>query len=207
MTTPQTSRPDRSQISPAARFARAAHRGSLLLITAVAASAAAVSPASANLAVGATAPDFTIPSAVAGKTAQFSLREALSKGPVVVYFYPKSFTSVCTIEANLFAEAMPQFEALGASVIGISTDDIETQRAFSTKECRDKFPVGADADGKVATAYDAVWGFGKMVIASRTSYVVTPDGRIGSAHSASDAESHIETALSFVKSWRSTQAK
>lgn len=207
MTTPQTSRADRQPTGPVARFAHAARRSSLLLMTVVAASAAAFSPARAMLAVGAPAPDFTIPSAIAGKASQFSLSEAISKGPVVVYFYPKSFTSVCTIEANLFDEAMPEFEALGASVIGISTDDLETQRAFSTKACRDKFPVGADADGKVAKAYDAVWGFGKMVIASRTSYVVTPDGRIGAVHSASDAESHIQTAMSFVKSWRAKQAK
>jgi len=205
--TPHLERAEDRHAGPAARVATAARRLTMFATVVVVASAAVILPARANLAVGAPAPDFTIPSAVAGKATRFSLRDALSKGPVVVYFYPKSFTSVCTIEANLFAEAMPQFEALGASVIGISTDDIDTQRAFSTKECRDRFPVGADADGKVATAYDAVWGFGKMVVASRTSYVVTPDGRIGSAHSASDAESHIETALSFVKSWRSTQAK
>ncbi len=149
---------------------------------------------------GADAPAITLDAAHAGKVEQFSLGDALSKGPVVVYFYPKSFTSVCTLEANLFAEAMPQFEKLGASVIGISTDDIETQKEFSTKECRDKFPVAADADGAVAKAYDSARARGgDSVMAARTSYVITPDGKIASAHAAGDAESHIATALKFLK--------
>jgi len=88
--------------------------------------------------------------------AAFTLSEALKRGPVVVYFYPKSFTSVCTEEAHLFAEAMSEFEALGSSVIGISTDTIETQREFSRMECRDKFPVAGDPDGNVVKAYNVL---------------------------------------------------
>src|SRR5688572_33341147 len=79
-----------------------------------------------ELAVGTIAPAFSTKAAQGGADRTFTLSDALKKGPVVVYFYPKSFTSVCTEEANLFAEAMPEFERLGSSVIGISTDTIET---------------------------------------------------------------------------------
>jgi hypothetical protein len=89
-------------------------------------------------------PDFTVDAALGGREFKFSLAEALEKGPVVLYFYPKSFTSVCTVEAHEFAENIENFAAAGASVIGLSGDKIEVQRDFSTKECRDKFPVGAD---------------------------------------------------------------
>src|SRR5262245_9029407 len=94
----------------------------------------------AELRVGAIAPAFSVPAALGGSDTTFTLSEALKKCPAIVYFYPKSFTSVCTEEANLFAEAMLEFEALGASVIGISTDTIATQREFSRMGCRDKFP-------------------------------------------------------------------
>jgi thioredoxin-dependent peroxiredoxin len=162
--------------------------------------------ASAELTVGTTAPVFSAKAAKGGKDLTFTLSEALKKGPVVVYFYPKSFTSVCTEEAHLFAEAMPEFEALGSMVIGISTDTIETQREFSTTACRDKFPVGADPRGNIVKSYDVLaWEEGSSLFADRTSYVITPDGRIASVLTAQDAGSHIKSALTFVKAWKARQ--
>lgn len=156
-----------------------------------------------ELPVGTTAPPFSAPAAQGGTDMTFTLSEALEKGPVVVYFYPKSFTSVCTEEAHLFAEAMPEFVAHGASVIGISTDTIETQREFSRQACRDRFPVAADPEGNVARSYDALAGNrpgGAM--ARRISYVVTPDGKVASALTSGDAGSHIQSALAAVKAWK-----
>lgn len=155
--------------------------------------------ARAELSVGSPAPAFSVAAALGGKDIVFDLAKALTKGPVVVYFYPKSFTSVCTEEARLFAEAMAEFETLGASVIGISTDTVETQREFSRLECRDKFPVGADPDGKVVRTYDAARGTASRVMASRTSYVITQDAKIGAVLTASDAESHIQFALKAIR--------
>jgi peroxiredoxin len=111
----------------------------------------------AALKPGDAAPDFTVDAALGGKEFKFSLAEALKKGPVVLYFYPKSFTSVCTVEAHEFAENIENFAEAGASVIGLSGDKIEVQRDFSTKECRDKFPVGADPSFSVIKAYDAAF--------------------------------------------------
>jgi thioredoxin-dependent peroxiredoxin len=162
----------------------------------------------ADLTVGTTAPAISAKAALGGKELTFSLAEALKKGPVVVYFYPKSFTSVCTEEAHLFAEAMPEFKKLGSSVIGISADSIETQREFSKTECRDKFPVAADPKGTIVKAYDAVaLNLGVTLFANRTSYVITPDGKIASVLTAGDAGSHIQSALTFVKAWKAHQVR
>src|ERR1700677_498188 len=83
-------------------------------------------PAFAALPVGATAPDFSAQASQAGKQFSFKLSDALKKGPVVLYFFPAAFTSGCTIEAHDFADATDKFAALGATVIGVSHDKIET---------------------------------------------------------------------------------
>lgn len=150
---------------------------------------------------GTSAPDFTIEAALGGKEFTFSLRDALKKGPVVLYFYPKSFTSVCTVEAHEFAEAMEQFAAMNASVIGVSGDGIDVQKEFSKKECRDKFPVGADSSFEVIKNYDAAFELpvAGPVFADRISYVISPQGKIVSAIKDSGAHAHIENALKAVR--------
>jgi len=149
------------------------------------------------------APDFTLQAALGGKDMSFSLSQALKKGPVVVFFYPKSFTSVCTEEAHLFAEAMDEFEKNGASVIGISADNIETQRQFSASECRDRFPVAADPEMKVIKAYNVTFGGLGAVLpfSDRVSFVIAPDGRILSRVKSGDASPHVEKSLEAVKAF------
>src|SRR5690606_185123 len=109
----------------------------------------------AALQEGDPAPDFTVPAALAGEAFEFSLQQALKQGAVVLYFYPAAFTKGCTVEARSFAEAIDDYKALNASVIGISGDDIATLKAFSVEACSSKFPVGADERGDVIRAYDA----------------------------------------------------
>jgi peroxiredoxin len=157
---------------------------------------AAAAPASAQLKEGTKAPTFSTRAAMAGKEFGFSLASALAKGPVVLYFYPKAFTQGCTLEANAFAEALPQFTALGASVIGMSNDDIDTLKRFSREECRDAFPVGV-ASSKLIAAYDVAMG--SSGLASRTSYVIARDGRIGAMHSSGDYRGHVTKTLEAVK--------
>lgn len=116
-----------------------------LALTAVTAAFALIlsAPASAELPTGARAPDFAAPGALAGKPFSFKLHQALKKGPVVLYFYPKAFTQGCTLEAHAFAEASADFRAAGATVIGMSNDDVATLQKFSTEACRDKFAVAS----------------------------------------------------------------
>lgn len=161
-------------------------------------------PAWAALQVGAGAPDFSAPASLAGKDYAFSLAEALKQGPVVVYFYPKAFTKGCTVEAHLFAEAMDQYQALGATVIGVSNDEIETLHKFSLTECGGKFPVAADTDGKIMKAYDAKLPL--VNYASRISYVVTPDGKILYVYSAMDPSQHVSNTLNAIRQWKAQSA-
>src|SRR5579871_4550644 len=83
-------------------------------------------PAFATLKEGSDAPIFTAPASIGGKEFTFSLADALKNGPVVLYFYPAAFSSGCTVEAHNFAEATDKFKAMGATVIGVSHDDIDT---------------------------------------------------------------------------------
>ena len=104
-------------------------------------------PARAALDVGDSAPDFTVPAALGGKVFQFKLSEALAKGPVVLYFFPAAFSDGCSREAHLFAESIGTFKALGASVIGVSGDDLELITRFSVQVCQGKFPVAPARSG------------------------------------------------------------
>lgn len=165
-----------------------------------------VAPVHAALKTGASAPEFAARASLGGKEFDFSLAEALKKGPVVLYFYPAAFTRGCTLEAHLFAEAMDDFADHGASVIGMSGDDIETLNRFSTSECRGKFPVASDADRKIMQAYDAVMPH-RPEYANRISYVIAPDGRIILEHTSSDPHGHVEKTLEAVKKWKAGQTK
>src|ERR1700723_2179171 len=140
-------------------------------------------PLYAALPEGAQAPDFTTQATLAGKPFTFSLADALKKGPVVLYFYPAAFTPGCTVEAHDFAEATDKFKALGATVIGVSHDSVETLNKFSVSECRNKFAVASDADQHIMKAYDAVLAQ-KPEYANRTSYVIAPDGTIVYSYTA-----------------------
>lgn len=163
----------------------------------------------ANLAVGAQAPDFTAQSAMAGKVESFNLRAALRRGPVVVYFFPKAFTQGCTLETRAFAEAMPQFQAAHATVLGMSADDIPTLQRFSTEECRGKFPVAA-ATPAIVQQYDVAMNRDKLPpamqariqpgLTARTSYVIAPNGRIAFVHSDLDYRDHVRLTLQAVQS-------
>lgn len=161
--------------------------------------------ACAALRVGDPAPDFDAPAALAGRDFTFSLAEARRRGPVVLYFYPKAFTAGCTIEAHAFAEAMPRFEALGATVVGMSNDDIGTLRKFSVEACRDRFAVAADAGAVVARRYDAAMRV-RPDMAARISYVISPAGRIVHVHEGADPEAHVAATLAAVQRWRALSA-
>lgn len=162
----------------------------------VAASLALATPAYADLTVGTKAPGFTTSAALAGEEMGFSLAAALRKGPVVLYFYPKAFTTGCTLEANAFAEAMPDFRETGASVIGMSNDNIATLKRFSEQECRNAFPVGVAGEGLIE-AYDVP--LGQSGLASRTSYVIAQDGRISMVYSDGDYRAHVSKTLAAVR--------
>ncbi len=149
------------------------------------------------LAIGANAPDFTTTGALAGEEFQFSLADKLKDGPVVLYFFPKVFTEGCTIEANMFADATAEFTAAGATVIGMSGDDIEGLKKFSVAECRDKFAV-ARADDKIIADYQVRMAPG-LAMTNRTSYVIDQQGKIVFVYSATQPQGHVTGTLEKVK--------
>ncbi len=149
---------------------------------------------------GAKAPLFTATATLGGKTYPFSLAKALKKGPVVLYFYLAAFTPGCTLEAHLFAQAMPEFKALGATVIGVSHDPIAKLKRFSVSACRKKFPVAADTTGRIMKAYDAVLPSNPL-LANRVSYVITPSDRIFYSYTNLDPRRHVANTLAAVRRW------
>jgi thioredoxin-dependent peroxiredoxin len=149
-------------------------------------------PAFAALKEGDKAPEFSAKASLAGKEFQFALKDALKKGPVVVYFYPAAFTGGCNAQAHAFSENSDKFASAGASIIGVSLDKISTLNQFSSdpQYCAGKIPVASDADGTIAKSYDLQVRDAKPGakntkgdeighgFAERTTFVVTPNGKI-----------------------------
>jgi len=158
-------------------------------------------PAVAALSVGAKAPDFTLQASQGGNVFTFGLAAALMQGPVVLYFYPAAFTTGCTIEAHDFADAIDKYKAYGATVIGVSHDQIATLQKFSVSECRSKFAVAADTDETVIKAYDAVLPQHPSY-ANRTSYVIAPDGTIIYTYTSMDPSQHVTNTLAALQTWK-----
>ena len=166
---------------------------------------ALASPAHAALPVGAAAPDFTTRGAIAGKVFTLNLAQQLKKGPVVLYFFPAAFTPGCTLEAHDFAEATDDFKALGATVIGLSADPVDTLAKFSVSECRNKFAV-ASAGPSLIAKYDVALPR-KAGLSNRTSYVIAPDGKVAYVHSDLNHRDHVKNTLAAVRTWNSASRK
>lgn len=167
------------------------------LIFAIVAASLAATPATAALKVGDKAPDFTTVGAVGGKDFKIHLAEMLKNGPVVLYFFPKAFTSGCTAEAHAFSQSIGDFKKAGAQVIGMSGDDLTTLHQFSEKECRSAFPV-ATATPVLQKEYDVAWS-AHPGITTRTSYVIGRDGKIVMVHDDLDFSQHVAKTLAAVR--------
>ncbi len=155
-------------------------------------------PAFAMLAVGQPAPDFRLAAAKNGEVIQVDSETMRRQGPVVVYFYPAAFTPGCSLEAKLFADQIPTFESMNATVIGISGDKINTLKEFSVSHCRGRFPVASDIGLKVAKQYDATSSFG-LGYAARISYVIDKAGKVRYALKDSNPGNHVEGTLNAVR--------
>lgn len=170
-------------------------------------------PALAALKEGDTAPAFKAQASLAGKPFNYSLQEGLKKGPVVVYFYPSAYTGGCNIQAHEFAENIDKFAAAGASIIGVSLDSIARLDDFSAdpQYCAGKLPVASDADGKIAKSYDLTirdaapgkkdsrgvdidHGF-----AERTTFIVTPNGKIAATVGGVAPAENVQQTLAAVQ--------
>ncbi|WP_253734443.1 peroxiredoxin [Methylomonas sp. ZR1] len=170
-------------------------------------------PVMAALPEGHPAPDFQAQASLAGKAFNYTLEDALKNGPVVVYFYPSAYTGGCNLQAHSFAVNHEKFAAAGASIVGVSLDSIERLNDFSADPnyCASKFPVASDADGKISGNYDIAvkaaapgktdsrgveinHGF-----AERTTFVITPNGKIAATLGGLKPEENVAKALEVVE--------
>src|SRR6202521_132033 len=177
-----------------------------------------VTPSFAALKQGDTVPDFKTQASLAGKEFTFSLRDALKKGPVVVYFYPAAFTGGCNLQAHTFAENHDKFAAAGASVIGVSLDSISRLNDFSAdpKYCAGRLPVASDEKGEIGKSYDIkiTHTYKGQAVATmkdsrgnqighstteRTTFVVGPDRKIVATIGGVAGDSNAEQALAVVQ--------
>lgn len=156
-------------------------------------------PARAALPVGAPAPDFVTEAALAGKTFSYALQKARKKGPVVLYFFPAAFTPGCNVEAHEFAQAIPRFRKLGGHVLGVAGDDISKLGKFSVEECQNKFPVGI-ATSAMIKGYATSLPLTSR--SNRTSYLITPEGRVAAVWSNPDYRGHVPYMLKALRDWR-----
>jgi len=170
-------------------------------------------PAAAALKEGDHAPEFQAQASQAGKAFGYSLKDALKKGPVVVYFYPSAYTGGCNVQAHAFAVNQEKFAAAGASIVGVSLDSITRLNDFSKDPdyCAGKIAVASDADGSIAKSYDLVvkdaapgrkdtrgvdidHGF-----AERTTFIVTPNGKVAAVVGGLAPGANVEQALQAVQ--------
>jgi peroxiredoxin Q/BCP len=184
-----------------------------LVLAALVLSGALAQPAVAALKEGDKAPEFTAPASRAGKEFTFALKDALKKGPVVVYFYPAAFTGGCNIQAHTFSESSDKFAAAGASIIGVSLDKIATLNQFSAdpQYCAGKIPVASDPGGKIAKSYDLQVREAKPGakntrgdeiehgFAERTTFVVTPSGKVAATIGNVSPADNVAKALDAVQ--------
>ncbi len=167
---------------------------------ALCAALATATPAAAELKAGAKAPDFTAPAFLGGQPFTYKLADALKKGPVVVYFFPAAHTKGCNIEAHLFSEAIDQFKAEHATVIGVTAGNTDQLADFSkeTEHCGGKFPVASDPGAAIAKQYDALLAQ-KPDWSNRTSYVIAKNGTVVFAYDNLDASDHVNQTLTALK--------
>ena len=129
------------------------------------------------------------------------LHAALKPGAQAPLFTTQAtLAPYCTVEAHEFAAATDKFKALGATVIGVSHDDIDKLNKFSVTECRNKFAVASDADQRITKAYDAVMRL-EPQYADRTSYVIAPTGKIIYEYTAMTPDKHVANTMAAVQKW------
>lgn len=181
-------------------------------------------PDPAPLAPGAAAPVFTAEASLAGKDFSFSMKQALAKGPVVVYFFPAAYTGGCDLEAHTFAENATAFAKAGATIIGVSEDSLARLNRFSSdpKYCAGKFAVASDPAGKVAALYGVervppqkgvMDVLGKPVthgFFARTTFVIDRTGKVVARLSSKDdhltPDQHVQRSLAMVQDLKADKA-
>ncbi len=139
---------------------------------------------------GTPAPDFSL---TTSDGSQISLKDYRGKW-VVLYFYPKDFTSGCTMEARNFQRDLAKFEQSGAIVLGVSVDTAQSHKDFCAKEGLN-FKLLADPDAKVSTEYGSVMDYKGEKLAARNTFIINPNGEIAKVYTGVKPADHSEQVL------------
>ena len=165
-----------------------------IAVALVGAVSAFAADAPAAPAVGAPAPDFHLTSNE-GKPA--SLEDFRGKW-VVLYFYPKDFTSGCTLEAHNFQRDLAKYEALGAVIVGVSVDTAQSHKDFCAKEGLN-FKLLSDPDAAVSTEYGSVMEYQGKKLSARNTFVIDPQGKLAKTFLGVKPAEHSEEVLAALK--------
>lgn len=141
-------------------------------------------------AVGAAAPDFTLNSQ---ENKPVSLHDFKGKW-VVLYFYPKDFTSGCTVEAHNFQRDLAQYEQKNAVIVGVSVQDEDSHQKFCTKEGL-SFKLLADTKQQVSTEYDSVMTYNDAKLSARHTFLIDPQGKVQKVWLEVKPDKHSEEVL------------
>jgi len=157
---------------------------------------------SRRLNVGDAAPGFTLPS----QTGQLvSLKEIIGKKYIVLYFYPKDKTPGCTTEARSFRDNYEVFREIGAEVIGVSSDSVDSHRDFAMG-CNLPFDLLSDAEGRVRTLYSVPSTLG--VFPGRVTYIIDTRGIVRHVYSSQmNPGKHVEVAVRILRSIRKQEER
>jgi peroxiredoxin Q/BCP len=140
--------------------------------------------------VGKPAPDFSL---TTGDGSQVSLKDYRGKW-VVLYFYPKDFTSGCTMEAHNFQRDLAMYEETGAVILGVSVDTAQSHKDFCAKEGLN-FKLLADPDAKVSTEYGSVMDYKGSKLAARNTFIINPKGEVAKVYTGVKPAEHSEQVL------------
>ena len=140
--------------------------------------------------VGSAAPDFSLTS---NEGKQVSLKDYRGKW-IVLYFYPKDFSSGCTIEAHNFQQDQAKYDAIGAVIIGVSVDTADSHKSFCTKEGL-AFKLLSDPDAAVSNQYGSVMEYNGAKLSARNTFLVDPNGKIAKVFTGVKPSVHSEEVL------------
>ena len=151
-------------------------------------------------AAGNPAPAFTLPNQ---EGAQVSLDQFKGKW-IVLYFYPKDFTSGCTVEAHNFQRDIDKYAQKNAVILGVSVDDVNSHKSFCAKEGLN-FKLLADSNHAVVQKYGSVMEYNGMTLAARNTFLIDPAGMIRKVYLKVDPQGHSTEVLADLQQLQTTK--
>ncbi len=124
---------------------------------------------------------------------------------LILYFYPKDFTSGCTLQAHNFQRDLQKYEKINAVVVGVSVDSAESHKNFCAKEGLN-FKLLSDADAKISEQYGSVMEYSGAKLSARNTFIIDPDGKVARVFLKVNPRVHSEEVLSALAELQKTSS-